>query len=205
MTLWLGDPVLLGICLSLSHFWVGQMWQSGCLWVSRQRELLERQRESPLELSSYEYVVHHNESIPTSPSPSSTCIMKFCPSSLYRYLYLSISLHVCHHPSPRGLHLPPVSAAVARQYPQGGGPGKHCVPGWSAGVLWGGPGDLGEAPIEPPPLHKALLLSAAFHLLDSSSPFAFRLDPPFLGGFFLISLKLSWQMALLTSSLAPLY
>ena len=118
VTLWLGGPVLLGICLSLSRVWVGQMWQSGCLWVSRQRELLERQRESPLELSSYEYVVHHNECIPTSPSPSSTCIMKFCPSSLYRYLYLSISLHACHHPSPGGLHLPPVSAAVARQCPQ---------------------------------------------------------------------------------------
>lgn len=118
VTLWLGDPVLLGICLSLSHFWVGQMWQSGCLWVSRQRELLERQRESPLELSSYEYVIHHNESIPTSPSPSSTCIVKFCPSSLYRYLYLSISLHACHHPSPRGLHLPPVSSAIAGQCPQ---------------------------------------------------------------------------------------
>lgn len=57
-TLWPGGPVLLGIYLSPSQVWVDQRRQSGCLWVSRQRELLERQREALLELSSYEYVVH---------------------------------------------------------------------------------------------------------------------------------------------------
>ena len=46
------------------------------------------------------FMVHENECIPTSPSPSSTCYMKFCPSFLYRSLDLSVSLRLCHHPSP---------------------------------------------------------------------------------------------------------
>lgn len=56
-TSWPGGPVLLGTHLSLSQVWVDQARSSGCLWVSRQRELLERQREALLESSSHEHVV----------------------------------------------------------------------------------------------------------------------------------------------------
>ena len=85
-----------------------------------------------------------------------------------------------------------------------GGPGNHWDPGGSAGAPWGGLGDQSEVQVKPLPLHKALVLSAALHQLDSSSLFDFRLNTVFLGGVFLTPLNLPWQMALLTSSLALL-